>query len=131
LVVEDDADVRSMIVRSLEKDTWDVIKAADGSEGLEQLSRKTPTLILLDLMMPVMDGFEFLIEMRSNKDWRNLPVIVLTSKDLTRAGRRKLSGKVEQIVQKESYSGDQVTKLVQQLVNERPGPVDDTTLVRN
>jgi CheY-like chemotaxis protein len=131
LVVEDDADVRSMIVRSLEKDTWDVIEATDGSEGLEQLSRKTPTLILLDLMMPVMDGFEFLIEMRSNKDWRNLPVIVLTSKDLTRADRRKLSGKVEQIVQKESYSGDQVTKLVQQLVNERPGPVDDTTLVRN
>jgi CheY-like chemotaxis protein len=131
LVVEDDADVRSMIVRSLEKDTWDVIEAADGSEGLEQLSRKTPTLILLDLMMPVMDGFEFLIEMRSNKDWRNLPVIVLTSKDLTRADRRKLSGKVEQIVQKESYSGDQVTKLVQQLVNERPGPADDTTLVRN
>ena len=70
--------------------------------------QQRPGLILLDLMMPVMDGFEFLLEMRAHKDWRDLPVIVLTAKDLTEEDRRVLSGRVEQIIEKGAQSHEAV-----------------------
>ncbi len=75
-------------------------EAADGREALDRVRERLPDLILLDLMMPVMDGFEFTSELRKVEAWREVPVIVCTAKDLTAEERARLSGVVEGILQK-------------------------------
>jgi DNA-binding response OmpR family regulator len=75
-----------------------------------------PSLILLDLMMPEMDGFEFLSELRRNPAWQEIPVVVLTSKDLTPEERGMLSGKVERILQKGEYSRQALLAEVKKIV---------------
>jgi len=115
MLVEDDKDTRDVMTRTLEKAAWNVTAAANGREALEQMATARPELILLDLMMPVMDGFDFLAAMRANPEWQNIPVIVLTAKDLTDEDRQRLSGKVEQIVAKGSQSRDELLQLVRKV----------------
>ncbi len=93
-----------------------MIEAGNGREGLDQLGKFRPDLILLDLMMPVMDGFDFLLEMHAHPEWKNIPVIVLTAKDLTDEDRRILSGRVEQIVEKGAVSTEQLVSRIRQLL---------------
>ncbi len=112
LLVEDDADIRRMMARVLGKAGWCVHQAGDGRQALEAMHRVDPVLILLDLMMPVMNGFEFLMEMRANEAWRNIPVLVLTSKDLTAEERRILSGKVEQVLDKGAYGHEELLQII-------------------
>ncbi len=117
LLVEDDESTREMMARTLEKSDWTVSEAGNGREALDQLVQQKPRLILLDLMMPVMDGFDFLLEMRANAEWQDIPVIVLTAKDLTDEDRRMLSGRVEQIVEKGACAHDQVVDLIHQIID--------------
>jgi CheY-like chemotaxis protein len=112
LVVEDDANTRGMLARVLAKAGWAVVEAEDGQQGLAALQANTPQLILLDLMMPVMDGFEFLREVRSRAEWRDVPVIVITAKDLTKADHRLLSERVERVLTKGVYSRDELIEVV-------------------
>jgi PAS domain S-box-containing protein len=119
LLVEDDADTRAMMVRVLDKAGWQVSEAANGREALDLMAQAQPGLVLLDLLMPVMDGFEFLDEMRQNEDWRDIPVIVLTAKDLTEEDRRILNGSVERVFSKASYSHRQLTTFVRKLLESR------------
>jgi len=116
MLVEDDDDTRKMMSRTLDKAGWVVTEAGNGREALDQLALETPRLILLDLMMPVMDGFDFLLEMRANPEWQDIPVIVLTAKDLTDEDRRVLSGRVEQVVAKGACSREHLMNLVRGLV---------------
>jgi CheY-like chemotaxis protein len=118
LLVEDDNPTREVMARTLEKSNWTVSEAGNGREALDQLARQKPRLILLDLMMPVMDGFDFLLEMRANAEWQDIPVIVLTAKDLTDEDRRILSGRVEQIVEKGASSREHLMALIRRLVRE-------------
>jgi PAS domain S-box-containing protein len=104
LVAEDDPASRDMLRQILEKEGWRVIEAEHGRQALEHLATQTPTLILLDLMMPELDGFGVVSELRQHPKWRSLPVIVITAKDLTTAERQYLQGRVEQILLKGSYS---------------------------
>jgi PAS domain S-box-containing protein len=117
LLVEDDKPTREVIARTLEKSDWTVSEAGNGREALDRLAQLKPRLILLDLMMPVMDGFDFLLEMRANAEWQDIPVIVLTAKDLTEEDRRQLSGRVEQIVEKGACTHEQVVNLIHQVIN--------------
>jgi signal transduction histidine kinase/DNA-binding response OmpR family regulator/CHASE3 domain sensor protein len=119
LVVDDDADVRARMKRALEKAGWGVDEAEHGRAALERLAIHRPTLVLLDLMMPIMDGFDFLIELHANADWRKIPVVVMTAKDLTEDDVRVLSGRVEEIVEKGAWSHDRVVELVAKLAKER------------
>ena len=116
LVVEDDEKTRELLARTLEKEDWDVMQAGNGREALEQMSQIKPDLILLDLMMPVMDGFDFLLAMRGNPAWKDIPVIVVTAKDLTADDRRILSGKVEQVLEKGAYTQQQLLAMVHSVV---------------
>jgi hypothetical protein len=100
LVVDDDPRSRDMLRRTLQKEGWTVVEAVNGREALGQLERSRPALVLLDLMMPEMDGFEFLVEMRSRAEWRDIPVLVVTAKDLTAEERSRLNGGVERVLQK-------------------------------
>ena len=117
LIVEDDEPTRQVLRRTMEKQGWAVTEANNGVVGLERLRRHTPSLILLDLMMPEMDGFEFLAELRQHEAWQALPVVVLTSKDLTAEERALLSGKVERILQKGMYSREALLKEVKKIVD--------------
>jgi PAS domain S-box-containing protein len=106
LVVDDEAETRERFRRILEKEKCDVLEATNGREALEVIDGEPPDLILLDLMMPVMDGFAFMHELRKVEAWREIPVIVATAKDLTAEERAELSGTVESIVQKNPCSMD-------------------------
>ena len=75
-----------------------------------------PRLVLLDLMMPVMDGFDFLTAMRAQPEWQHIPVIVITAKDLTADDRDRLAGKVEKVLEKNAYTREQLLERVSESV---------------
>ncbi len=116
LIVEDDEGTRSMLRRSLEKEKWTVLEAENGRTALEQMRKLQPELILLDLMMPEMDGFQFLDAVHKNESWRPIPVVVITAKDINAADRKRLNGSVEKILQKGSYSPEELIREVRDLV---------------
>ena len=100
LLVEDDPDARMITRGSLEKERWNVIEAQDGQEGLKRLAEHTPDIVLLDLNMPKMDGFEFAEAMRSDPRWREIPIVVLTARSLTAEDRQRLNGNVQRVLSK-------------------------------
>ena len=106
LVVDDQATSRDVLRRALESADWEVTEAENGSEALERIAESQPSLILLDLMMPIMDGFEFVIALRREEAWRQIPVVVVTAKDLTEEDRRRLNGNVAGLVQKVGLEQD-------------------------
>jgi PAS domain S-box-containing protein len=118
LIIEDDESTRQVLARSLAKLGWTVVEAPNGRPALEYLKNKQPNLILLDLMMPQMDGFEFLAELRNKEEYQSIPVVVLTSKDLSPEERALLSGKVERILQKGTYSRDALLREVKKIVTQ-------------
>ena len=116
LVVEDDETTRQMMVSLLAHEGWRVSEAENGRLALESLEQSCPDLILLDLMMPEMDGFEFAHRLRERDAWRAVPVIVLTAKDITEEDRLRLGGYVEKIVQKGSWDRAELLREIGQLV---------------
>ncbi len=108
LLVEDDEPTREMVRRTLEKEGEIVVEAENGRVALEKVTEKIPDLILLDLMMPEMDGFEFVDELRRNDKWQSIPIIVVTAKEITLEDQERLSGRVERIVQKSSKTSEQL-----------------------
>ena len=118
LIVEDDEATRQVLGRTMVRQGWTVTEANNGRVGLDRLRQRTPGLILLDLMMPEMDGFEFLAELRQEPAWQQIPVVVLTSKDLSAEERALLSGKVERILQKGMYSREALLREVKKIVDD-------------
>ena len=105
-----------MLKKSLETNDFKVTAAKNGKEGLEKVKKAKPALILLDLMMPEMDGFEFAEQLRENKEWLDIPVVVITAKDLTSEDHNRIKGNVEAIMQKGSYSRDELLSEVGQRI---------------
>jgi PAS domain S-box-containing protein len=103
LIVEDDADARRSLRGMLEKEEWRVIEASDGREALS-LMPLGPEIILLDLMMPRMDGFEFSRELGKHPRWARIPVVVLTGVDVTAADRQRLNGNIDRVLRKGALS---------------------------
>lgn len=104
LVVDDDSTTREIIRRNLESDGWSVIEAENGKEALECLATERPAAVLLDLMMPVMDGFEFIVNFSQVGEWLSIPVLVLTAKDPTPDERARLEGQVVRVLRKGDYT---------------------------
>jgi PAS domain S-box-containing protein len=123
LVVEDDGATRSVLKRSLEGNGWQVTEASNGRIALERVAEGCPDLVLLDLMMPEMDGFEFLEALRGSAGCPAVPVVVLTAMELTEQDRRRLNGGVERIVQKGTYGREQLLAEVRGLVSARAAQV--------
>ena len=121
LVIEDDPDSREVLTRLMESDGWKVAQAANGLEALARMEANAPGVILLDLMMPEMDGFEFIRQLRTRDDWKLIPVIVVTAKDLTAEERGVLNGHVSQILQKGDYDRNDLLEEVSRLVITRMG----------
>ncbi len=118
LIVDDDPINRSVLRRHLEKGNLCIQEAQDGFTALQIIEQSAPSLIILDLMMPGMDGFEVLERLRHHPEWRTIPVIVITAKDITIADRQRLNGYVEDILQKGSYNHQTLLTEVHSLLNQ-------------
>ncbi len=116
LVVEDDEAMREMLGRMLEREEWAVAKAENGLAALESIAHQQPALIILDLKMPVMDGFQMIAELHKHEDWRKIPVVVISAKELTPEDRQLLQGHVKKILQKGDFSREELMREVQQSV---------------
>jgi CheY-like chemotaxis protein len=116
LVIDDDPDARNLMRGMLENDGWSVRQARNGLVALEHLRQKASSVILLDLMMPEMDGFEFLSAVKQHGELSGTPVIVVTAKDLTEDDRKRLNGQVKRVLLKGEYSREELLAEVSRVV---------------
>ncbi len=116
LVVDDDESIRELFCRALEEDGWTVDEAENGALALDRAAERHPDLVLLDLMMPVMDGFDFVLHFRNMANCKTTPIIVVTAKDLSDEDHQRLVGGVERIIEKGALTGDQLLENVRSLV---------------
>jgi hypothetical protein len=116
LIVEDDTGLRELLRCTLEQDGWPVTEAENGHVALAQVTKRNPALILLDLMLPEMDGVQFIHELRTTLAGQSIPIVIITASDLTPADREHLDGSVEQILQKGSYSREELLREVRDRV---------------
>jgi PAS domain S-box-containing protein len=116
VLVEDHEPTRAMLARVLAAGGWEILEAADGASALEIVEETRPALVLLDLLMPQMNGFEFLVEFRNSDANRDVPVVVLTAKDLTDEDRRRLEGGVSAVLRKTETSGEELLQELRALV---------------
>lgn len=112
LLVDDDPTIRGLMRKTLERDGADLREAADGVEALARIAERRPDVILLDLEMPVLDGFGVLDKLRNDFGLRSIPVIVLTARDVTPGERARLRDQTVAFRQKSAYTGDELRELV-------------------
>lgn len=112
LLVEDDPLSRDLLKRLLNAEGWHVTEAENGRVGLEKLDAAHPHLILLDIMMPEVDGFGFVEGLRERPEWSKVPVVVVTAKDLTSEDFARLNGTVTAVLQKGRYHDADILQLV-------------------
>jgi signal transduction histidine kinase/DNA-binding response OmpR family regulator len=119
LVVDDDADALDLVVAMVEGSGYEIRTACDGREALDEIARSQPDLIILDLMLPEMDGFEVVHRLSLNSEWRKVPVILLTARDLSHEERRALDIGASRIIQKGNFSRDELLAEINLLVNKK------------
>ena len=122
LVVDDEPLTRGTMRKMLEKYDCRVIEAENGEVALESMKQDRPSLIFLDLLMPVMDGFEFAKQMRLHDEWRTIPIVVVTAAELSSAERHRLNGYVETILNKEGGSKQQLMRQVMKALDDNQVP---------
>jgi signal transduction histidine kinase/CheY-like chemotaxis protein len=120
LVIDDDVPTRALTRAILEKEGWKVSEAENGIEALKSMERERPSLIFLDLMMPEMDGFAFAAEVRRHPEWKSIPIVVVTARDLTYEDRCRLNGNVETIVRAHADSRESLLGQVRDLLADSP-----------
>jgi CheY-like chemotaxis protein len=115
LVVEDDRDTRDMLCRIVEREGWEPVQAVNGREGLDRVHEAPPSAIVLDLMMPEMDGFSFVSTLRQEAQFRSIPIVVVTAKDITPDDMQRLGG-VEKVIQKGAMTKEDLLAELRHLV---------------
>jgi adenylate cyclase len=120
LLVEDDADQRERVRGWLEGQQWSVQEAANGGEALARLQRGKPDVILLDLMMPEMDGFAVVAALQKEPNWRDIPVIVITARDLDGKDRERLNSGVQTVLVKETFRPAELVERIRRLARSEP-----------
>ena len=118
LVVDDDSSTRTILRKMLIKDGWRVDEAENGKVAIERMGMQIPELILLDLLMPVMDGFKFLKEIKKVDAWLKIPIIVITSKDLTVDDYSFLTDNVDKVIQKGKYNRQEIIDQIDTSIKE-------------
>lgn len=117
LIVEDDEAVRDVFERTLSHLGWEIRTAENGRVAIDRITESVPTLIVLDLMMPEMDGFQFLTEVRRVEAWQSIPVIVVTAKDLTKEEQQFLHKQVQSVLAKQAHTREELVQEIRKLVN--------------
>jgi threonine synthase len=108
-IVDDNPDAVRLIRRILQaRGTYEISEAGDGASGLRLIRAQRPDLVILDLMMPAMDGFALLDALRADNATQDIPVIVVTAKELSEPERDRLSGQIESLLQKGSFMDDEL-----------------------
>lgn len=116
LVVDDSEDFCETVTRMLEGDGLTAKCAYNGREALDVLRRESPALILLDLLMPVMDGFQFIREMQGNEQWKNIPVVILSAKEITPEEQQELNKRIVEFMHKRDFSHEALSKTVNRIL---------------
>jgi CheY-like chemotaxis protein len=118
LIIEDDATQRERIRSWLEPQNWSLIEADNGRVALDRLSECIADVILLDLMMPEMDGFQFVAEMQKHPMWIQIPIIVVTARDLTVEDHARLNSGIEVVLRKESFRPTTLIESIRRVVTQ-------------
>jgi CheY-like chemotaxis protein len=119
LLVEDDAFRREPMRAWLESQQWIVHEAANGREALDRLQHGKPDLILLDLMMPEMDGFQVVATLQKEPEWRDIPVVVITALDLDAKDRERLNSGVQSVLVKQTFRPTDLVERIRRLADTR------------
>jgi CheY-like chemotaxis protein len=122
LVVDDDEGSRSLVRQAVEREGWTVVEAANGVKALEAVAAGVPDAIILDLMMPEMNGFEFVARLRERPEWRAIPIVVVSAMDLTAADRARLNGHVEAVVRKSGQDREHLMQEVRRMLEASTRP---------
>jgi CheY-like chemotaxis protein len=126
LAVDDDPNVLDMLHQSLPESDFGLDTALDGEAGLQAIAAKRPDILLLDLLMPRVDGFEVIERLREDLKTRDLPIIVISAKELTTVQSEKLKKTVSLVMSKQGFEGeklvDEINALLNRLVNETREP---------
>jgi CheY-like chemotaxis protein len=120
LLVEDDALQRERMLGWLAGPQWSVQEAANGREALDRLRRDKPDVILLDLMMPEMDGFAVVAALQKESAWRDIPVVVITARDLDAKDRERLNSGVQTVLVKETFRAADLVERIRRVVQGQP-----------
>ncbi|TMJ41586.1 MAG: response regulator [Alphaproteobacteria bacterium] len=120
LLVEDDADQRERMRAWLTGEHWAVQEAANGREALARVQADKPDVILLDLMMPEMDGFAVVAALQKEARWSDIPVIVITARDLDAEDRARLNSGVQSVLVKETFRPADLVEQIRRLANNKP-----------
>jgi signal transduction histidine kinase/CheY-like chemotaxis protein/HAMP domain-containing protein len=120
LLVEDDAVQRERMRGWLEGPQWTVREAENGREALKRIQESKPDVILLDLMMPELDGFAVVAALQKEASWRDLPVIVITARDLDAKDRARLNSGVQSVLVKERFQPADLVERIRRLVHKKP-----------
>ena len=118
-MIEDNASTRKRLSKVLADYGLNIAEAENGLVALESVKRDTPSVIFLDLIMPVMGGFQFIEELRKTPEWRTIPIVVITSKDLTHDDRLRLNGGVEKLIENKSLDQSDLFAEIRGILEER------------
>jgi len=116
LIIEDDPLISRMYQQAFEFEKFEVGVANNGIVGIQELKKKTPTLILLDIMMPKMSGIEFIKRMKASEKYKNIPVVVLTNLSGTKDAEEAISLGAVKFIVKSKYKPKEVVKEVKQIL---------------
>ncbi|MEK8017618.1 MAG: response regulator [Candidatus Parabeggiatoa sp.] len=119
MVIDDDKISRETTAALIESQGWPVFKAENGQIALTNLDAQKPTLIMLDLAMPVMSGFELISHLQKHEQWRSIPVVILTAMELTDKQYARLNQLVETILKKEAYSQEELVLQIHKMIGKR------------
>jgi CheY-like chemotaxis protein/signal transduction histidine kinase/HAMP domain-containing protein len=118
MVVDDDMFQRNQIANIIEQNKIKTILASGGKECIDLLKEKIPDILVLDILMPDMDGISVLENIRNNETTKYLPVIIVTAKDLTKEDKMKLNGRVSSVITKSESSSEQVFEEIIRIIKE-------------
>jgi CheY-like chemotaxis protein len=125
VAIDDEPVDLDLVEAALAPQGWSVVRAEGGEAGVEAVRRERPAVVLLDLLMPDVDGFEVVERLRADPDVADVPIVVLTSKDMTAADHERLSGRISLLAQKGTFRQDQLADVVRRLGGARPAPSEE------
>jgi signal transduction histidine kinase/CheY-like chemotaxis protein len=126
VAVDDDPLAIELVRANLEPEGWTVLGAATGQEGLKMIRDRQPSAVLLDLLMPGMDGFEVVEALRADPDTKSVPVVILTSKSMTQQDKERLQGRITYVARKTEFDLSGLAGLLRWASTSRQAPASES-----
>jgi signal transduction histidine kinase/DNA-binding response OmpR family regulator len=126
VAIDDDPLAIELVKASLEPEGWTVLGAATGQEGLALIREQQPSAVLLDLLMPGMDGFEVVEALRADPETKSLPVVILTSKSMTQQDKERLRGRITYVARKTEFNLSGLAGLLRWASTSRQSPASES-----